>query len=373
MENLHNNRGIALLVTITVITVLISVALTLNRQVRTEAITGNIFGERLALYGVAEAGIQAGMAVLIIDKMESTVDSVQENWADPAYLKEILAQLEFDGSQLEIEISDELARIQVNALVDYPTGRSFVPAQHRLWLRFIEALSSGVELYEELEPAEVVNPIKDWLDRGDDDAITGLSGAESDYYLDLEPPYPSRNGPMTHLHELKLIKGISDTLFDGVDEIIGLSEYITVYGMSREKGRGFTFKGKININTAEQPVIAALLPPEHADLAEQIVEYRSATEDGQFVYDLSKPTWYKNIPGMQDITIDAVLLTTTSDTFRIKATAVKNEIRVRLVALVQRDKDSKSGKWFCRVLSQQEDFTPIQNKRNRDQLPSSLS
>ena len=246
MGIIRNNNGIALLVTLTVITVLISVAVTLNRQVRTEAITGNTFGERLALQGVAEAGIQAGMAILIIDKMESTVDSVQENWADAEYIKESLAQLEFDGSQLEVAISDELARIQVNALVDYPQGRSFVPTQHRLWLRFIEALSSGVELYEELEPAAVINPIKDWLDRGDDDAITGLNGAESDYYLDLDPPYTSRNGPLTHLHELKLIKGITNSLFDGADEIVGLSECLTVYGMSPVKGKGFTFKGKIN-------------------------------------------------------------------------------------------------------------------------------
>ena len=137
----NNNRGIALLVTLTVVTVLISVALALNRQIRTDVITGRVVGDRLALRHMAEAGIQAGMAILIIDKKESVIDSIQETWADPEYIKEALAALNFDDGNLEIAIQDELGRIQVNALVKYPKGREFNPPQYRLWIRFLEALS----------------------------------------------------------------------------------------------------------------------------------------------------------------------------------------------------------------------------------------
>ncbi len=368
-----NNRGVALLVTLTVITVLISVAVTLNRQIRNEAITGNVFGERLALEAMAEAGIQAGMAILVIDKMESVIDSVQEDWADPEYLKDAVGALPFDGGELELVINDELAHIQINALVDYPKGRSFNPVQHRLWLRFLEALSAGVELFEDLEPAEVINPVKDWLDRGDDDAITGLSGAESDYYMDLDSPYSCRNGPLKHIHELTLIKGISSELFDGTNEIVGLSQCLTVHGMSTAKGRGFTFSGKININTAKLPVIAAMLPLEHVDLAPQIVEYRSTAEEGQFIHDLSQPMWYKKIPGMQDVTIDSALLTHSSDLFRIDATAVKNNISVKLSSVVQREKNKKSGRWHCRVINQRQVLIDpkIDKGENEEPLPAS--
>ncbi len=48
----------------------------------------------------------------------------------------------------------------------------------------------------------IINSLKDWLDSGDDDAITGLSGAESDYYEGLEPPYSCKNGPMDNLGEV---------------------------------------------------------------------------------------------------------------------------------------------------------------------------
>ena len=82
----NNNRGIALLVTLTVVTVMISVALALNRQIRTDAITGRVIGDRLALRHMADAGIQAGMAILVIDKRESVIDSIQESWTDPDYM-----------------------------------------------------------------------------------------------------------------------------------------------------------------------------------------------------------------------------------------------------------------------------------------------
>jgi len=363
----NNNRGIALLVTLTVVTVMISVALALNRQIRTDAITGRVVGDRLALRYMAEAGIQAGMAILVIDKKESVIDSIQEHWADRDYIIEALAALNFDEGKLEIAIHDELGRIQVNALVKYPEGRQFNPPQHRLWIRFIEALSMGVELYEGLETATVVNPIKDWLDRGDDDAITGLSGAESDYYLDLDPPYSCRNGPLKHIHELELIKGITGELFNGTNEALGISYYLTVYGMTAAKDGAFTFEGKININTAELPVIAALLPVEHVDLAQAIVGYREETSEEQFLHDLSQPMWYKKVPGLQGVTIDPALLTTSSDFFRIEATAVRNKLNIKVTALIQREKNKETGQWYCRILSQRQGSIDPARKKRKDE------
>ena len=352
----HNNRGVALLVTLTVMTLMISVALLLNRRMRTDAITGRLVGERMALYHMADAVIHTGMAILIVDKTESRIDSIQENWADPEFVKSALDALDFKNSKLGLSINDELGRIQVNALVKYPKGRRFNSAQHRLWIRFLRALSSGIEQFENLEPPAIINPIKDWLDRGDDDAITGLSGAESAYYQGLDPSYSCRNGPFKHLYELLLVKGITPELFYGASKAVGFAHYLTVYGMmatkKNEKGLGWTFEGKININTAELPVVAALLPAEFFDLATAIVEYRDATGGGEFLHDISSPTWYKRVPGMQDVTIDAALLTTRSDFFRLEARAERGKLATWLTAVVQRVKDRKTGQWRCRVISQ---------------------
>lgn len=53
----------------------------------------------------------------------------------------------------------------------------------------------------------ISDSILDWIDKDED---SHLSGAESDYYMGLDPPYMAKNGPMDDISELLLIKGIFD-------------------------------------------------------------------------------------------------------------------------------------------------------------------
>ena len=135
-----------------------------------------------------------------------------------------------------------MGKIQVNALVNYPDSRQFNEAQRPLWERFLQHFADRKELKLDLkddsEPAAIINSLKDWLDSGDDDAITGLSGAESSTYEDREPPYPARNGPVQDLDELLLVKGITPELFYGRPEIPGISSYLTVHGATPGEGTG---------------------------------------------------------------------------------------------------------------------------------------
>ena len=43
--------------------------------------------------------------------------------------------------------------------------------------------------------------------------------------------------------------------------------------------------------------------------------------DDQYVHDLSNPDWYKEVPGLSDVEIAPELITTSSDIYRITATA----------------------------------------------------
>ncbi|MGD8369030.1 MAG: type II secretion system protein GspK, partial [Desulfobacterales bacterium] len=189
VRRLSSTRGVALLVTLAVIAVLIPATLELNRQVRNTTASAAAARDRAALFSMAESGVQAAMAVLIADKAESEADSLAEGWADPDKTALLAAALPFEQGNLTIRISDEKSRIQVNALVDFPDGRDFSEPQRRLWERFLAGLAAGGEFYRELDAPMVINSIKDWLDSGDDDAITGLSGAESDYYRSLSSPH----------------------------------------------------------------------------------------------------------------------------------------------------------------------------------------
>ncbi len=395
---LKNDHGVALLITLMVITILITVAFELNRKVRSYVISTAIGRDRITLTEMAETGIDIAQAFLVNDKEQDEenskmMDSLFEDWAAPESINEALAEIPFDNGNVTVTITDELSKIQVNALVQFPKGTDFNGDQQILWDRFLGYVLSSENPEDDSHPVAIINSVKDWLDSDDDDAITGLTGAESDYYEGLEPPYACKNGPFTHLNELYLVKGITKDLLQGMEntdtvsdllsgldleidsdemaeqisgsDLSDLSMYMTVYGMvgideqkSADKIEGsdkkkFSFNGRVNINTAELPVLTAILETDSQDLAPAIYEYRETDpeSDSEEIPDLSSLNWYKSAPGCSDVKINETLIAVTSDFFRITATAVKNDVELTITSVVQREKNKKLNKWECRVLS----------------------
>ena len=347
----RNNRGIALLITISVTTILVATALEYNRRARFEVLSTASVRDRMTLSYMASSGVHAAMALLIKDKAESNFDSLQEDWANPEKIDEILQEIPFDNGKLSVVITDELAKIQVNALVMFPDSSQFNESQVMIWERILNVIGNEDDLQNDSTPTAIVNSVKDWLDSGDDDATTGLSGAESSYYGEQDPPYKSRNGPIADLSELLLIKGITPQLYYGTKDAPGLANYMTVHGLAVGAGTSFNWPGRININTADVPVLAALLGSENQDLAQVVYDYRQELAAEKVVHDFSSLQWYKNIAGLSDVTIDSRLITTSSDVFRIRSTASINEIQSSVIAVVQRVQNPESGKWSCKVLS----------------------
>jgi general secretion pathway protein K len=337
---------------LSLVLLLVTAALELHINERTNLMNASIFKDRVILNQMAAAGIHLGMAVLIKDRLDSQTDSLQEDWADPETMAGYLAEIPFEDGQLNVQVIDELGKIQVNALVNFPEGRQFNEPQRKMWERFaMGLLSLEEEALKDTDPLTIINSIKDWLDAGDDDAITGLSGAESDYYESLDPPYACKNGPFDHLAEVRLVKGVTPELFDGLGGIAGLGSYLTVFGAEKSGDQGFTYPGRININTAELPVLAALLPLESADFAQLMIDYREAVSGTQYTNDLTRINWYKNIPGFGDISIDPFMISVSSNIFRIIATAQLNDIKTTTIAVIQREQNSKSGAWQCKILN----------------------
>ncbi len=350
MSFLGNNRGIALLVTLAIITILIPVPLEMNRKMLSAVFSAAATRDRMTLLNMASSGIEIGKALLVKDKNDSDTDSLQEDWSESEKISEVLKDIPFEKGTITLSIGDELGKIQINSLVKFPDGHSFNEPQRIMWEQFLSGLMSQNESFEGLEPLTIINSVKDWIDSGDDDAITGLNGAESDYYQDLDPPYTCKNGPITHIGELALIRGITSELLKGAGGVSGLSDYITVFGMSQAGDNTFTYEGKININTADLPTLAAILPFGSEPLAQAIYDYRQETSESEYIHDLSSPTWYKRVPGMGDINIDSNLITTSSDFFRIESVATLNEMKVKIDTVVNREKNQKTGKWTCKVL-----------------------
>ena len=353
-KTIGNNRGIALLLVISVTTILIATALEYNRRARFAIISTAAARDRLTLSQMTASGIHAAMALLAKDRAESNIDSLQEDWANPDKIDELLSEISFDDGTLAVTISDEMGRIQVNALVTFPDSRNFNDSQRQLLERYLNYFrDAGEETPEDSQPPAIINSLKDWLDSDDDEAITGLSGAESAYYQDLSPSYSSRNGPIADINDLLLVKGITAELFYGSTEKPGMADSLTVYGMTPGAGTSFTFPGKININTAELPVLVAMLPSENTDLAQAFFELRQEAATDKDAPDLSDPTWYKNIAGVGGMNLDTKLITIASDIFRIISEAKVNDSVLTASAVVQRLKNAKTGKWTCKILSYQ--------------------
>jgi len=348
---LKSNRGIALLITISITTILVAAALEYNRRARFEVISTAAARDRLTLSYIASSGVHIAMALLVKDKSESNFDALSEDWANPEKIEELLQEIPFEAGKLSVTITDELSKIQVNALVKFPDSRQFDESQVMLWDRCLRFIRSEEDLKDESDPVAIVNSVKDWLDSADDEATTGLSGAESSYYEDLDPPYASRNGPIQDLNELLLIKGITPQIYNDSAEAPGLASLMTVHGMTAGAGTSFTWPGRININTADVPVLAALLGLENQELAQAIYEYRREVMAEKDSHDFSNPRWYKEIAGFGDVTINTNLVTTSSDVFRIKSEGSINVTKTTVIAVVQRVQDPESRKWTCKVIS----------------------
>jgi general secretion pathway protein K len=346
-----NEKGMALLITLSVITVLIATTLELNRKARVSVFSAASARDRYTLSTMALSGINIAKAMLVKDKIESEIDSIQEDWSNPEKISAALETISFQQGSITFKIEDELGKIQANALVTFPESRKFNEAQRIVWNRFLR-LFIPEDLFEtESNPTAIISSAKDWLDSGDDDAITGLNGAESGYYLGLDPGYPCKNGLFSDLSELLLVKGMMPEFFYGTEETPGISGYMTVGGIKSTGDSKFTFDGKININTAELPVLTALMPEGYEDLASLIDEYRKENDSGIYLHDLSSPTWYKKVPGCSDLNIDPGLITTSSNIFRIESTASLNDRKLTMTSVILREQDKRTKKWKCKVLT----------------------
>jgi general secretion pathway protein K len=209
-----NHRGMALLITLTVVTLLVVTTMELNRRARATVIATAAVRDRHRLSEILASSVHVAMAMLVDDKKNSETDSIQEDWADPEKVQIIMQSIPFNDGKVEVNIIDELSRIQINALVKFPDSRTFNDKQVELWDRFLELAFLVYEHPDEINPTTtIINSLKDWLDSGDDEAITGLTGAEADYYQDLDPPYTIRNGQLTHLNEFLIVKGVTTELF----------------------------------------------------------------------------------------------------------------------------------------------------------------
>ncbi len=340
---LKSNSGMALLLAVTVMSLLVAVTVEFNKNMRQELVGSATVKENSQFGAIMRSGYNLAEAVLLQDAKDNASDSEHDRWAK-------LAESSFSGlfgrGNLELAVSDYAGKLQLNSLGfvaqesgeegeegeeggeggEAGEGGDSVADVGRAILTRLLASGDFGDLSEE-EVSLIVDAITDWVDV--DDEEKGIEDTESGYYLSRQPPYSSRNGPFEYIEELLLVRGITPELYFGTGEIKGLRDFVTVYGDD----------GKININSASVELLQAMGTDITEELAQKLIDFR-ADEDNKTV--LEDNSWYKSVPSWPgDVEFSGDILTTKSDFFSITATATFAEMERTLFAVVKRESDDK--------------------------------
>jgi general secretion pathway protein K len=310
-----NDQGMALLVTLLVIAILVVVTMEFARTMRHHYLVADNLGMGYRLDAIARSGVALGKLLLEKDgRDQNQSDSLLDRWAisDATDLSSL-----FSDGKLSLRIVDHAGRLQVNSLtLAGNTGEA-------LRQTFLNLLTSGGFAVENESAARtIVDSVVDWIDTDDQELEMG---AETGYYQSAGKVYGCRNGPLRSVEELLLVRGVTREVLYGTEGKQALADYLTVYGGD----------GKVNINTADLAVLAALNPLMTAAQAGELDEFRR--DDGNKAL-LTDSNWYLQVPSWPgDVVFDQQLVTTRSSYFSIEAAGSDGNGLRRLKAMVRRD------------------------------------
>lgn len=221
-------KGIALIIVLWVMVMLIVVALNyFNVNRWTSASTRNLKEETLSYY-MAVSGYHEALNYLMSDKDTGIdfIDTEGNFWID-IKTAPVTGKKTTEAGEVEIKITDEDSRININY------------ASPEMLQRLL-----GYAGVKDDEITGIVDSVLDWKDP---DKEHHLSGAEDEYYEELEEPYKTKNAFFDVPEELALVKGIKPEHMTGSEGGKSLLPVITTFS-----------KGTVNINTVTREVMEFL-------------------------------------------------------------------------------------------------------------------
>lgn len=303
-----DERGIALLLTLLVLTLLVALILEFDAEARREYRDAAAFRDNFKATVLARAAVQAARGTLHQDFLKDkqtgqAFDALTDMWAIP-----IMNYAIGDGF-LTAQMEDERGKLNLN---DLAAGGDPVAKKSRVqrFKRLFELLQINPDL---------VDAIVDWVDDND---VPEPAGAESLYYQTLRPSYRAANAPLQTLLELRLIKGMTPEI------IAKLSKLVTVYPSEGQ--------GKVNLNTAPPLVIQALDPGITQGMATDIVQARPF----KTIVDLDRVSSFEDI-GKQ--LRPQNLYDVKSDLFLGRMSVRVNEVTRNVIVVLQRDPNNGMG------------------------------
>jgi type II secretory pathway component PulK len=151
-KQIQSNRGVALITVLLIISILIAVAIELNRSSRAEIYEAANISDGILLTCIAKSGFYGGAALLV--SSSSDVVSLRDGWANTAALAAKSTSLFPDG-YFVVNIEDEAGKIPVNKLVN---GNEYNPDIKDILIRLLIQPEFGLD---ERRAADIVDSIKD--------------------------------------------------------------------------------------------------------------------------------------------------------------------------------------------------------------------
>jgi general secretion pathway protein K len=296
-------KGMALVMTLLILTLLVVTGLELNRAVRVEANLAGNFRDLTQSSYIAQSGVEIGR--LVIQNDNPAYDGLNEQWAQFESLSSFSQMLFTEGS-FTGRIVDENSKLNPNGLID-----RFGNVDPKKMTQMERLL-----VFLDYNPS-VLDAILDWLDPDDQ---RRPQGEENDFYRKRKTPYSAKNGPLDYLGEMLLIKGVDASALYGSKERMGLKDFLTVYS-----------DGRLNINTAGLIPLMCLAPEVDRTMAQAVLDARrekpfEKTEDLRLI-----PGWNSVYPRISsEITVQ-------STAFSIEMIGSYREARTVIQAVLKRE------------------------------------
>jgi general secretion pathway protein K len=242
-----DERGVALLLALLVLTILTALILEFDAEARREYRAAAAFRDDYKAEMLTRAAVQAARAVLQQDLLRERMtgqkyDGPTDIWAMP------IKNYAIGDGFLNAQIQDETGKLNLNDLASASGSTEVQQKKVTRVKRLFELLRVTPTL---------VDALIDWMDQDD---VPQPAGAESLYYQSLRPPYRSANSPLPGLGDLRLIKGFTPEIIERI------SPYVTVF--PQEGG------APMNVNTADPIVLQTLDPGVTQSVALEIVQGR---------------------------------------------------------------------------------------------------
>jgi general secretion pathway protein K len=290
-KRLHRRSGVALLVAITSVAILTVIVTEITYIARMRQQTANNQKDRVQAYWIAKSGVGIYQLILSANKElgknqfiqefglgdslwqmvpvintgimrmlfvteapgeNVSEESIEEFKEDGTISEEVTEAsrdggvfnrrnfLDFEGD-FTVEVKDTESKIDINQMSNESGTIQESTVAQRLY-----ALMGGEEndqwfLERNIDRWEIIGNIKDWVDN-DSYRSSGLGGQEDSLYVNLDPPYMTKNAKFDSTDEIRLVDGWNGEVYEK------FSDKFTIWS-----------NGKFNLNSFDEDMHRALI------------------------------------------------------------------------------------------------------------------